>query len=456
MLEQVVKLCTEVTARGYDSIQLLDESYHSDAHEGSQETAHQYEHEFISCHSGCTSMSTGTLASACPSLPLRTGWNASLECKCEERAKGSSGARRQLLNCLGSAPELPPPQSEARASLPRCKEASKSRRVATTSPSKAVSGLSQASSTPDASTNKAAAAAMLGQSPRCGEEVMARPDCSDTTWQKACTSPPVLKRVGPRAAQLTCMAVAEANGPSAAQEQCCSAKARFSPNYEPIDFVSPPVLRWPREHVEAVSSVLAEAGGMRPIDINFVGSTHGSKLDVTVHNRRWVPRFAQRFFSNASIYVDVAPFPTPNGAPVNFARYKPMGPWDQTLERRAVSRRPKGMAEANCTQAFCDREYYKVLATSRFTLAPSGDVPWSMRFFEAVMAGSVPIVSDRLHTGRNQRERTFGYAYLLLADAEAALAAGRPLPYCDGWAEHNRRVFQREQTADVGSGRRYA
>ena len=65
MLEQVVKLCTEVTARGYDSIQLLDESYHSDAHEGSQETAHQYEHEFISCHSGCTSMSTGTLASAC-------------------------------------------------------------------------------------------------------------------------------------------------------------------------------------------------------------------------------------------------------------------------------------------------------------------------------------------------------------------------------------------------------
>ena len=114
------------------------------------------------------------------------------------------------------------------------------------------------------------------------------------------------------------------------------------------------------------------------------------------------------------------------------------------------------MAEANCTQAFCDREYYKVLATSRFTLAPSGDVPWSMRFFEAVMAGSVPIVSDRLHTGRNQRERTFGYAYLLLADAEAALAAGRPLPYCDGWAEHNRRVFQREQTADVGSGRRYA
>jgi len=424
MLEQVIQLCTELRARGYDSIQLLDESLHSDeSRAGRDAHAHQYEHELISCHGGCTRLPTGTLASACPPLPLRTGWNASQECKCEERAS-PSGTSHQLLNCLGSAPELPPPQSAVRANLQRCKD----------------------------SRVKAATQSALHGPPACGTDLISPPDCSDTRWKGLCASPAVVKRVGPRAAQLTCMAETEASGASAVQEQCCSSGARLSPNSEPMDFIAPPVLRWPREHVLAVSSEVAEANGTRPIDINFVGSTHGSRPDVTVVNRRWVPRFAKRFFTNASVYVDVAPFATPNGAPVNFARYTPLGPWDQTLDRRAASRRPKGMPEANCTQAFSDREYYRILARSRYTLAPAGDVPWSMRFFEAVMAGSVPIVSDRTHTGRNLRERTFGYAYLLLAEVEAKLAAGEALPYCDGWAEHNQRVFLREQTAPSGLG----
>lgn len=39
-----------------------------------------------------------------------------------------------------------------------------------------------------------------------------------------------------------------------------------------------------------------------------------------------------------------------------------------------------------------DSEYYSVLSKSKFTLAPTGDCPWSYRFFEAIMCMSIPVV----------------------------------------------------------------
>lgn len=41
-----------------------------------------------------------------------------------------------------------------------------------------------------------------------------------------------------------------------------------------------------------------------------------------------------------------------------------------------------------------DDEYYQLMAQSRFTICPSGDVgcPWTYRFFEAMLCGSIPIV----------------------------------------------------------------
>ena len=39
-----------------------------------------------------------------------------------------------------------------------------------------------------------------------------------------------------------------------------------------------------------------------------------------------------------------------------------------------------------------DEEYYTIMSHSKFTLAPTGDCPWSYRFFEAIMCMSIPIV----------------------------------------------------------------
>ena len=41
-----------------------------------------------------------------------------------------------------------------------------------------------------------------------------------------------------------------------------------------------------------------------------------------------------------------------------------------------------------------DSEYYKIICESKFTLTPTGDCPWSYRFFEAIMCFSIPVLED--------------------------------------------------------------
>merc|ERR1719229_605666 len=39
-----------------------------------------------------------------------------------------------------------------------------------------------------------------------------------------------------------------------------------------------------------------------------------------------------------------------------------------------------------------DDTYYQVMANSNFTLCPGGETPWSMRMYEAIAAGSMPLI----------------------------------------------------------------
>jgi len=39
-----------------------------------------------------------------------------------------------------------------------------------------------------------------------------------------------------------------------------------------------------------------------------------------------------------------------------------------------------------------DKKYYDTMCRSKFTLTPTGDCPWSYRFFEAIMCMSIPVV----------------------------------------------------------------
>ena len=46
------------------------------------------------------------------------------------------------------------------------------------------------------------------------------------------------------------------------------------------------------------------------------------------------------------------------------------------------------------TKYILDEEYYRGMCGSKFTLTPTGDCPWSYRFFESILCFSIPILED--------------------------------------------------------------
>jgi hypothetical protein len=44
-----------------------------------------------------------------------------------------------------------------------------------------------------------------------------------------------------------------------------------------------------------------------------------------------------------------------------------------------------------------DIEYYESLGKCKYALAPTGDCPWSYRFFEGIMCGAIPVLGDDDH-----------------------------------------------------------
>ncbi|KAH8097356.1 potassium channel [Aureococcus anophagefferens] len=194
-------------------------------------------------------------------------------------------------------------------------------------------------------------------------------------------------------------------------------------------------LMFPRSQIEAARA--HASASTRDVDVNFLGRLHGDDdgsplLDyvlredydadvfstrVAASMRVWLGPFVDAFFTAESVLVDTSI--------TDAATY---------VSRAASARR-------------CDPAYYEKLARSRFTLAPAGDMPWSLRFFEAIMAGSVPILSSKEHAGRNRAEKTLGYKYLLVSEYVARRKRfPGAAPYCAEWADHNLAIFLEHQS----------
>ena len=250
---------------------------------------------------------------------------------------------------------------------------------------------------------------------------------------------------GPRSVEVDCFArFHEADltvrpGDAAAgarmQRQCCNDKKRhgaFSPAY----------IVFPRSHLEA--AMFYANGSARDVDVNFMGRLH-TKQETANRARRWIFDFVRSSFTNASIFIDTT---------VQDPRtYKRLGPYDISIgaDGRPAGFKPMGvMAEQTknpCVMAKCSTDYFLRLARSRFTLSPAGDKPWSQRFFEAIMAGSIPLLDNKEHSGRNYKEKMLGYKYLLVSEYVARRRRfPGAAPYCQAWAEHNLDIFLRHQT----------
>lgn len=263
--------------------------------------------------------------------------------------------------------------------------------------------------------------------------------------------------LGPRSMELLCFArkteelfharkLYDPTAHAVKERQCCNDKVRRGNGK--AGGIRPPILKFPRSHVEAALYYVRHLSNLhRNYDLNFIGRVQ-SKDPRVVRARQWIVDFAQTYFSNHSHYVDTTAH--------KYTVYQKLGHWDQSMSVPRAFLPMEFMARQNeqqCSMAKCDPTYYRTLASSRFTLAPAGDKPWSQRFFESIMAGSVPIVLSESHTGRSIAEKRLGYKYFLASEFTARARAFRkvhgsdaPLPYCHDWAKHNLQIFLRHQT----------
>lgn len=187
----------------------------------------------------------------------------------------------------------------------------------------------------------------------------------------------------------------------------------------PVDERSAPIrLLYPRSFVDAVDAMPGE----KTNDYSFLGSLY---RDETFQYRDWILDFARKRFTERS-YLLLSEAPP---------EHISLGSFDHTGETEGVFV-PKE-APWGRDRAYFNPAYFAALRRAEFTLCPAGDRPWSMRFFEAVMCRSLPIVSDRSHVGRNELERSIGY-HVYERDDEHVFDPER--------AEENYRLFVRHQT----------
>jgi hypothetical protein len=131
-------------------------------------------------------------------------------------------------------------------------------------------------------------------------------------------------------------------------------------------------------------------------DYSFLGTLYRPE---TYEYRKWILDFARERFTDRSYLL----LSEDEG-------HERLGSFDHTGDRSKVFV-PKEVPFADRAQF--NPAYFEVLRRTEHSLCPAGDQPWSMRFFDAIMCRSIPVVSDPAHTGRNKLEKAIGYHFAL-------------------------------------------
>ncbi|KAH8052173.1 potassium channel [Aureococcus anophagefferens] len=178
-------------------------------------------------------------------------------------------------------------------------------------------------------------------------------------------------------------------------------------------------LMYPRSQIEAARYYASTS--TRDVDVNFIGRLDRQPgVNLVNHALRddFDPRdFATRIATRMRLWLlpfvrKLGPYDASVDADGSIAGFRPMN--EKFSNRVNVA----NVTRHTCRKATCDPTYYEKLARSRFTLAPAGDMPWSLRFFEAIMAGT----------------------------SRGGGGSRGAVPYCEAWAAHNLAIFLEHQS----------
>ena len=86
---------------------------------------------------------------------------------------------------------------------------------------------------------------------------------------------------------------------------------------------------------------------------------------------------------------------------------------------------------------YFDSNYFEKMCNSMFCLCPGGDMMYSMKFYEAIMCRTIPIVNHIESTYRSPMEAMIDYKYYIIGDI---------IEYREDWVEHNYKLFIKYHT----------
>mmetsp|Transcript_5473 Transcript_5473/g.12031 ORF Transcript_5473/g.12031 Transcript_5473/m.12031 type:complete len:336 (+) Transcript_5473:85-1092(+) len=181
-----------------------------------------------------------------------------------------------------------------------------------------------------------------------------------------------------------------------------------------------------------VSQVVAlkAANNTKTSNYNFQGALERTE-DITGPWRQWVIKFVKHHFSDDDVFV----------ASDEFGKTNTWGPYDHTndVEHYDVAQEK---LEFPLTM---DPTYYQTMIQSNFTLCPGGYIPWSMRFYEAILAGSIPVIAEE---GNDYSSKAFwfnqlGYKYFTVDQVVNLKASSAELKRI---ADDNYQLFLKYQT----------
>jgi hypothetical protein len=191
----------------------------------------------------------------------------------------------------------------------------------------------------------------------------------------------------------------------------------------------PSICLYPASFVDRINKI----GYHKSRDFNFRGAVYID--EKTEQARQWLLKFAQENFTSRSYFQVTDKKATqnkPNSS--SSANHQLLGDFDFTFSQSGFVPKESPVA----TRGYFDEDFFRIMCESEFTLCPAGDAPWSMRFYEAILCKSIPILKTPAHAGRNIAEYNIGYKYYLATDIEK--------PYRKDWADGNYNKFIKYQT----------
>ena len=193
-------------------------------------------------------------------------------------------------------------------------------------------------------------------------------------------------------------------------------------------------VKFPRAWYDRVRAAASGAAARPRRRFVFIGASWLGDAKASAA-RGWAIAFARDHFSEHDYFALTDLKSNASGRATPWQR---LGAFDHSATHAGVF--PKAHKSGDPAKYAFDAAYYGLLGSADATLCPAGDMPWSMRFYEAIMARSIPVLRTRADQHYSDAERELPFHVLYEHDLRAA---GGRVPFNATKADENLALFEK-------------